>query len=89
MAQTVAALDSPLSLWRRLCAWVPPSLRRVSGSGCVLRFCRVCAESLARVACLSSADSSPSLWSQPRSILLFTIKPCVATGDNVLPEFGV
>jgi hypothetical protein len=51
MAQTVAALDSPLSLCRvsgsvvclgsaessqslrlSLCAWVPPSLRRVSGS---------------------------------------------------------
>jgi len=45
MAQTVAALDSPLSL--RL--------------GCVLGFRRVCAESTAWVGCLGSAESLPSL----------------------------
>jgi len=73
MAQTVAALDSPLSL--RL--------------GCVLGLCRVFAESLAQVVCFTSAESLQSLWSHPRSRFLFTIKPCVATGDNVLLEIGV
>jgi hypothetical protein len=29
----------------RLCAWVPPSLCRVYGLGCVLGLCRVSAES--------------------------------------------
>jgi hypothetical protein len=41
MAQTVAELDSPLSL--RL--------------GCVLGFCRVSAESMAQLVCLGSAES--------------------------------
>ena len=49
MAQTVAVLDSPLSL--RL--------------GCVLGFCRVCAESLARVVCFTSVDSSRILRCHP------------------------
>jgi hypothetical protein len=50
--------ESPPILRLGLCALVPPSLRRVSGSGCGLGFCRVFAESLARVVCLGSAESS-------------------------------
>jgi len=38
------------------------SLCKVSGAGCVLGFCRVFADSLARVMCLGSAESLPSLW---------------------------
>jgi hypothetical protein len=72
VAATMHELDSPQSL--RL--------------GCVLGFCRVFAESLAGVVCLGSAESSPSLQFQPHPGFLFTIKPCVATGDNVLLEIG-
>jgi hypothetical protein len=58
----------------RLCAWVSPSLCRVSGLGCVLGFCRVFAESLAQVVRLGSAESSQSLRSHPHPGFPFTIK---------------
>jgi hypothetical protein len=58
MAQTVAELDSPLSL--RL--------------GCVLGFCRVFAESLAQLVCLGSAESLLGLRSHPHPGFPFTIK---------------
>jgi hypothetical protein len=60
MPRTVAVLDSPPSLRLGLCAWVLPSLCRVSGSGCVLGFRRVFAESPAWVVRLGSAESLES-----------------------------
>ena len=71
------------------------SLCKVSGSGYVLGFCRVFAESLARVMCLASAESSQSLrlglcapvlpsLRRPHPEFLFTIKPRLATATSPL-----
>jgi hypothetical protein len=57
VATTLHELESPPSLWLGLCAWVLPSLCRVSGEGCVLGFRRVFAESPAWVVRLGFAES--------------------------------
>jgi len=56
----LGSAESLPSLWRGLCAWVLPSLCRVSGAGYVLGFCRVFAESPAWAVCSGSAESSPA-----------------------------
>ena len=59
IADTLLELDSLPSLRRGLRPGVLPNLRRVFGFGCVLRFCRVFAES--SPVCFAACASTEAL----------------------------
>ena len=63
IADTLLELDSLPSLRRGLCPGVLPSLRKFFGLGCVLRFCRVFAESLP--GCFAACASTEALLGVP------------------------